>query len=169
MKSHSKIMVAIGAIALMAGVAIACSKLDDNGNLNQTTAQTKSKTPSCNDAERNSGKQTRPATFRRGPRCIYNSILLGLKIFFFVSQIRKAALQPCKTLFSIRKALSQPAKPCFIFKTPFCTPAKPSFNFKTHFRNPRQPFSKSFGTFVVNCQLQYLMMLCVILNLFFCC
>lgn len=45
MKSHSKIMVAIGAIALMAGVAIACSKLDDNGNLNQTTAQTKSKIP----------------------------------------------------------------------------------------------------------------------------
>lgn len=45
MKSHSKIMVAIGAIALMAGVAIACSKLDDSANLNQTTAQTKSKIP----------------------------------------------------------------------------------------------------------------------------
>lgn len=45
MRINSKIMVAIGAIALMAGVAIACSKLDDNGNLNQTTAQTKSKIP----------------------------------------------------------------------------------------------------------------------------
>ena len=55
-------------------------------------------------------------------------------------------------MFSIRKALSQPAKPCFIFKTPFCAPAKPCFNFKTHFRKPRQPFSKPFGTFVVNCQ-----------------
>lgn len=38
-------MVAIGAIALMAGVAIACSKLDDGANLNQTTAQAKSKIP----------------------------------------------------------------------------------------------------------------------------
>lgn len=72
-----------------------------------------------------------------------------LKSFFLTIHEADALPEAVKCLIitvSFRKALSRSSKP--------------SFNFKAHFRrcavgmadNPRQPFSKSFGTFVVNCQ-----------------
>ncbi len=89
------------------------------------------------------------------------------------------------------------AKPYFHFKTPRCNPAKPCFQSERPFRNLRSPvsifkrpfatqqnpvsiskpifanrdsrFQNRLGLLWLIVSLQYLMMLCVILNLFFCC